>query len=85
MVFNIDDELTYHRWLLSSLQVIVYQRKGINMKNRTKANQLTNELIRLKLLNKKNKTKTIIFGNNQAVAFVNEMKRVNALQSWSRV
>lgn len=55
------------------------------MKNRTKANQLTNELIRLKLLTKKNKTKTIIFGNNQAVAFVNEMKRVNALQSWSRV
>ena len=55
------------------------------MKNRTKANQLTNELIRLKLLNKKNKTETIIFGNNQLVAFVNEMKRVNALHRLSKV
>ncbi|ABJ62743.1 MULTISPECIES: hypothetical protein [Leuconostoc] len=57
------------------------------MKNRTKANQLTNELIRLKLLNKNNKTKIISFGDNQdqGVAFVNAIKRVNALQSWSRV
>ncbi|MFP1610722.1 MULTISPECIES: hypothetical protein [Leuconostoc] len=56
------------------------------MKNRTKANQLTNELIRLKLLNKKNETKIISFGDNQdqGVAFVNTIKRVNALQSWSR-
>ena len=42
------------------------------MKNRTKANQLTNELIRLKLLNKKNKTKTIIFGNNQPAVMVDK-------------
>ncbi|WP_314406044.1 hypothetical protein [Leuconostoc suionicum] len=55
------------------------------MKNRTKANQLTNELIRLKLLNKKRKTKIITFGDNQGVAFINEIKRVNALQNWKRV
>lgn len=42
------------------------------MKNRTKANQLTNELIRLKLLNKKTETKTIIFGNNQPVVMVDK-------------
>ncbi|MGB2562124.1 hypothetical protein ACOWO9_04615 [Leuconostoc mesenteroides] len=39
------------------------------MKNRTKANQLTNELIRLKLLNKKNKTKIIPFGDNATFCF----------------
>nr|DAL66932.1 MAG TPA: hypothetical protein [Caudoviricetes sp.] len=42
--------------------------KGIDMKNRTnnKADQLTNELIRLKLLNKnkKKRTKIIPFGDN---------------------
>lgn len=59
--------------------------KVIDMKNRTKANQLTNELIRLKLLNKNKKkiTKIILFGDNQdqGVAIVNEIKRVNALQN----
>ncbi len=41
------------------------------MKNRTnnKADQLTNELIRLKLLNKKNKTKIIPFGDNATFCF----------------
>lgn len=34
------------------------------MKNRTKANQLTNELIRLKLLSKKKRMKIIPFGDN---------------------
>lgn len=55
------------------------------MKNRTnnkktKVNQLTNELIILKVLNNK-KTKIVSFGDNQGVAFVNEIKWVNALQN----
>lgn len=59
------------------------------MKNRTnnKADQLTNELIRLKLLNKnkKKKTKIIPFGDNQGVAFVNEIKRVRKLQNRDKI
>ncbi|AWV38439.1 hypothetical protein CD198_08075 [Leuconostoc mesenteroides] len=55
------------------------------MKNRTKANQLTNELIRLKLLNKKKRTKIIPFGDNQGVAFVNEIKRVSTLQNRNKI
>lgn len=59
--------------------------KGIDMKNRTnnKDNQLTNDLIRLKLLNKKKNMKIIPFGDNQdqGVAFVNAIKRLNTLQN----
>jgi|GEM_PF-3685246 hypothetical protein len=51
-----------------------------NEQQKTKVNQLTNELIILKVLNKK-KTKIVSFGDNQGVAFVNEIKRVNALQN----
>lgn len=39
------------------------------MKNRMKANQLTNELIRLKLLNKKKRMKIISFGDNSISYF----------------